>query len=257
MSDGNDPEGHNQQKDDAWYPSSIREAVIELIASQAATNRANAHRAKDRNRPKEGCATWLTGIGTVAGAAFAFISVIIFAFQLQEARDEQRPWITTEGASVSAVGADNKPLPADSNDTPSSIIFDIAYQNTGKLPALNTTYNITAGSVPGFPNMKSADSEIVGIPKNETCKPIRDGNPTANPRNGTTLDHQEWFSSDKKVLSAWPQAMQRKRTLYIQGCFSYEERGHTRQTGFCYWAVRSQHQILMPSCPNRYTNFSN
>lgn len=115
-----------------------------------------------------------------------------------------------------------------------NIALLVEYENTGKEPALNLTFNQYiddfAGGAPASNNQSAP-----AIKPNKTCiAPIK-GHPPSFPIRQGGNEGMMLAMNSAGFLGNFPAMLAGDRTLYFEGCFSYVTFFTTHRSAFCYY----------------------
>jgi hypothetical protein len=135
------------------------EALTDLVRRKAEYYRTQTERAQNPKAAPEGCAAWLTAIGTWAAVIAALIAACIFWRQwqtgqatLNEMQAEQRAWMKPVEVTPLGRAIDNIALSylGKSGD----LGLRITIKNVGHSPA----FNVRVGAWPFYPGMKGLEN---------------------------------------------------------------------------------------------------
>ena len=250
MTELNTGNNSEQRQDGQREPTKFWPAIINVINSYAANQRAQAEKRNNPLSRRIGYWTRFGAISTGIGALLAFAAALIFWLQLEDARqafaDGNRAWIKTEDPNLNGP-AEIKPGVQMRIEEP--------YRNIGKTPALNVAYWAEATWVDARPINNEIDVSTLPIPPNRACKMAESGRAA---KTGVVYPEQSYHTSaDASTTVIFPpEVMVGRKLLVVQGCFVYDSFETPRHSAHCHIMLLGN-PIKWGLCSGAEQNFAN
>lgn len=221
----------------------ITVAINALVDQEAADSKKQEIYERDKRRRE---IVMLCVVAVAAG--IALVQMVLLRLQVESAIQQTQLGIISVKIAVQA-SKDAEKATVEANrawiaprglyidyehSTKKGVDLIVEYENIGKEPALNLTFNQYiddfTGGAPASNNQTAP-----AIKANKTCiDPIK-GHPPSFPMRQGGNEGMMLTMNDGNFLKNFPAMLAGNRTLYFEGCFSYVTFLATHRSAFCYY----------------------